>query len=77
MTCKQMGGPCEAPLHGSSADEIMAAGAKHIQEAASSGDEGHKKVLMMMEEMKKNPDSEMNKQWAAKFNADFTALPED
>jgi predicted small metal-binding protein len=77
MTCRQMGGPCDAPLHGNSADEVMAEGAKHIQEMTDKGDEGHKKVLMMMNEMQKNPDSEMNKQWTEKFSADFAALPED
>lgn len=77
MTCRQMGGPCDHPNHGSTVDEMMADGAKHIQEEAAKGDEAHKKVLDMMMDMQKNPDSGENKQWRAKFAADFAALPED
>lgn len=42
---------------------------------ASKGDEEHKKVLVMMAEMQKNPDSEENKAWNDKFMADFAVLP--
>jgi predicted small metal-binding protein len=77
MTCKQMGGPCDAPLHGNSADEVMAEGAKHIEEMAAAGDEGHKQVKAMMDAMQKDPNSAENRQWFEKFSADFAALPGD
>ena len=71
MACKQMGGPCDMPIHGQTADEVMNNGAKHIQEA---NDEEHKKVLAMMEETRKNPES--GKQWYADFAKKFAELPE-
>jgi 3-keto-L-gulonate-6-phosphate decarboxylase len=77
MTCKQMGGPCDAQLHGETADKMIASGAAHVQEMAAKGDEEHKKVQKMMEEMQKNPNSNINKEWTARFNMDFAALPED
>ena len=72
MTCRQMGGPCDAPITGSTADEMMANGAAHVH---SMDDEDHKKVLAMMEEMQANPES--GKEWNEKFAADFENLPED
>ncbi len=72
MTCRDMGGPCDAPLHGETADEMMDNGAKHVQEQT---DEEHKKVLVMMDEMQKNPDS--GKQWNEDFHKKFAELPED
>lgn len=33
MTCAQMGGPCEAKITGSTPDEMMANGMKHLEEA--------------------------------------------
>ena len=73
MTCKQMGGPCDYPLHGNTADEVMNSGAKHIKEMVGKGDEEHKKVKMIMDEMQKNPAS--GKDWNNKFMKDFAALP--
>lgn len=72
MTCRQMGGPCDAAIQGETADEIMNKGAKHIKDV---NDEEHKKVLAMMEEMQKNPDS--GKEWNDTFQKKFAELPED
>ena len=75
MTCKQMGGPCDAAMHGNTADEVMNAGEAHVREMAAKGDEAHKQVLTAMEDMQKDP--EAGKQWTEKFQADFAALPDD
>ena len=75
MTCKQMGGPCDTGIHANTADEMMNNGAIHIKEMAEKGDEEHKKVLVMMEEMQKNPES--GKEWNEKFLKDFAALSEE
>lgn len=75
MTCKQMGGPCDTAIHGATAEEMMDNGAAHVKEMAGQGDEEHKKVLMMMEEMQKNPES--GKEWNEKFMKDFAALSEE
>jgi hypothetical protein len=75
MTCRQMGGPCDYPIHGNTADDVMNKGTAHIKEMIGKGDEEHKKVKSMMDEMQKNPDSA--KEWNNKFMKDFAALPED
>lgn len=54
MTCRQMGGPCDTPIHGNTPEEMTNNGAKHLKEAS---DEEHEKVLAMMEEMQKNPEA--------------------
>ena len=75
MTCRQMGGSCDAPITGATAEEIMGNGSKHVTEMANQGDEEHKKVLVMMEEMQKNPES--GKAWNEEFMAKFNQLPEN
>ena len=72
MTCRQMGGPCDAPIHGNTAEEMINNGTEHVH---SVDDEGHKKVIAMMQEMQKDPAS--GKEWNEKFNKDFDALPEE
>ena len=74
MTCRQMGGPCDASLYGNTADEMIKNGATHIDEQSAKGDEAHKKVKIMMDAMKKNPASGMD--WYTKFQKDFSALKE-
>jgi hypothetical protein len=42
-----MGGPCDAPFHGNSADEVIKAQDNHLKEMVAGGDEtvrGHEKV---------------------------------
>lgn len=75
MTCRQMGGSCDTPIHGATPEEMMNSGAAHVIEIANSGDEEHKKILAMMEEMQKNPAA--GEEWNKKFQADFAALSED
>lgn len=69
MTCREMGGTCDMPIAGETAQEMMDKGAKHLMEAQ---DEGHKKTMAMMEEMKNNP--EEGKKWNEEFTAKFNAL---
>ena len=75
MTCKQMGGICDMPISGETPQEMMDNGTKHIQEMVEQGDEEHKKVLTMMDEMQKDPNSA--REWNDKFMSDFEALPVD
>lgn len=72
MTCRQMGGPCDMPLHGETPEEMMDNGAKHVNEMAMNGDEAHKKVKEAMDSMQKDPES--GKAWNEKFMKDFAAL---
>ena len=75
MTCRQMGGPCDAPFHGNTADEVIKAQDKHLKVMVASGDEKHKSALEMMQARWKNPLKGMG--WYMKTRKDFAALPED
>lgn len=50
MTCKQLGGPCEAPFHGNKADEVIKAEDNHLKVMVAGGDETHKSALKSMQE---------------------------
>jgi hypothetical protein len=75
MTCKQLYGPCDAPIRGETAEEMMENSKKHTMEMAAKGDEEHIKVMETMKE--KMTDPEAVKQWMEKFQNDFAAAPED
>lgn len=75
MTCRQMGGPCDAAFHGNAADDVIKAQDIHLKEMVAGGDETHKKALNMMEARWKNPLKGMG--WYMKTKKDFAALPED
>jgi len=70
-----MGGPCDAPFHGKTADEVIKAEDRHLKEVVASGDETHKSALMSMKGRWKNPIKGMG--WYMKTKKDFAALPED
>jgi hypothetical protein len=75
MTCKQMGGPCDAPFHGNTGDEVIKAEDKHLKEAVAAGDETHRSALKSMQERWKNPIKGMG--WYLSTKKAFAALPED
>jgi hypothetical protein len=75
MTCRQMGGPCDAPFSGNSADDVIKAQDTHLKEMVANGDETHKSALEMMQGRWKNPLKGMG--WYIKTKREFAALPED
>ena len=75
MTCRQMGGPCDVPLHGSTADEVIKAEDKHLKEMVAGGDETHTSAAKMMAGRWKNPIKGMG--WYMSTKKAFAALPED
>jgi len=75
MTCTQMGGPCAAPFHGNTADDVIKAQDAHLKEVVAGGDESHKEALKAMQGRWKNPVGGMR--WYMKTKKDFAALPED
>ena len=75
MTCKQLGGPCDFPLHGRTANEVIKAEDKHLREVVTRGDETHQSALNDMKSRWRNPLSGMA--WYRKAKRDFAALPED
>ncbi len=75
MTCRQLGGPCDVPLHGQTADEVIKAEDKHLEEMVARGDETHKSALKDMKGRWKKPISGLG--WYRRAKRDFAALPED
>ena len=75
MTCKQLGGPCDVPFRGNTADEVIKAEDHHLKEMVASGDEAHQGASKRMKGRWKNPISGMA--WYMKTRRDFAALPED
>lgn len=77
MTCKQLYGPCDALIHGATAEEMVANSQKHAMEMVASGDALHIEAMNAMREQHMNMTPEAQQQWMKKFQADFDAAPED
>ncbi|MCU1459841.1 MAG: hypothetical protein JWL73_3933 [Actinomycetia bacterium] len=75
MTCSQLGGACDLPLHGNTADEIIKLQDKHLNEAVAAGDETHKQALKEMKGRWKHPIKGMG--WYKNTKREFAALPDD
>jgi hypothetical protein len=75
MTCKQMGGPCDAQFQGNTADEVIKAEDKHLKEMVAGGDETHQSALKSMKDRWKHPIQGMG--WYRQTKKAFAALPED
>lgn len=75
MTCKQMGGPCDAAFHGNTADEVIKAQDKHLREAVEAGDVSHEPALQEMKGRWRNPLKGMG--WYMQVKKDFAALDKD
>ena len=75
MTCKQMGGPCDYPHHGDTADAVIKAQDSHLKEMVDGGDDSHQGALKEMKGRWKHPISGMG--WYRQTKRDFAALPED
>jgi len=68
MTCKQMGGPCDAKIQGSTPDEMMKNGMMHLEQA-------HPKMAADVKAAPK--DDPKMVEWSEKFMADFENAPEE
>lgn len=77
MTCKQLYGPCDALIHGATAEEMMENSKKHAMEMVASGDKVHIDAMEMMKKQHMNMTPESVKQWMDKFQNEFTAVPEN
>jgi hypothetical protein len=74
MTCDQMGGPSDFAHHGSTADEVIKAQDRHLNEMVDGGDAAHQPALTEMKGRWKHPIAGMG--WYRKTKRDFAALPE-
>lgn len=75
MTCKQLGGPCNHQLHGETADEVIKAQDKHLNEVVETGDTAHEPALKEMKGRWRRPVSGMG--WYRRAKRDFAQLPAD
>lgn len=75
MTCRQLGGPCDFPHTGETANEVIKAQDSHLKEMVGSGDETHAQALKEMRGRWKNPISGMG--WYRKAKREFADLPEE
>ncbi len=67
MTCRQMGGQCDAEITGATADEMMMNGMKHLEEEHPE---------MAADVKAASPTDPMMIAWSEKFKKDFEAAPE-
>jgi len=74
MTCRQLGGPCDLPLRGESADDVIKAQDRHLKDAVAAGDTTHEEALAAMKGRWKNPLKGMG--WYKSTKREFAALPE-
>jgi predicted small metal-binding protein len=74
MTCRQLGGPCDFELDGSTADEVIKAQDQHVKSMVGGGDATHEPALNDMKGRWTRPISGMG--WHRKVKRDFAALPE-
>jgi hypothetical protein len=75
MTCIQLGGPCDLPHRGRTANEVIKAQDQHLKDVVAGGDGTHETALKEMKGRWKNPIGGMG--WYRQAKRDFAALPED
>jgi predicted small metal-binding protein len=73
MTCNQLGGACELELHGETADEVIKAQDRHLNEVVEGGDTAHEGALKEMKGRWKHPVSGLK--WYRQVQRDFEELP--
>lgn len=75
MTCRELGGPCDAAHHGVTANEVIKSQDRHLNEIVAGGDETHREALKEMKGRWKHPIAGMG--WYKKAKRDFAGLPEE
>ena len=75
MTCRQLGGACDLPLRGETADEVIKAQDKHLKDTVAAGDTTHEAALNDMKGRWKHPVKGMG--WYKSVKRDFAALGDD
>jgi len=75
MTCNQLGGPCDFAHHGASANDVIKAQDRHLNEMVNGADDVHLPALKAMKGRWKHPISGMG--WYKQAKRDFAVLPEE
>jgi hypothetical protein len=72
MTCKQLGGPCDHALEGETADDVIKAQDKHLNDMVAGGDHAHEDALAAMKGRWKHPLKGMK--WYKETKREFAAI---
>ena len=73
MTCRQLGGPCDAVHSGEDANEVIHAQDRHLKDVVAAGDRAHEQALKEMKGRWKRPVSGLK--WYRQVQRDFAELP--
>ena len=74
MTCRQLGGTCDAEHSGASADDVIKSQDRHLKDAVSAGDASHDDALKAMKGRWRHPKASMG--WYKDVKSAFAALPD-
>lgn len=69
MTCREMGGVCDAEIHDTTPEEMMENGKQHVHGA---GDDAHNEIVKQME----NASPEEMQAWQKDFQEKYEAAPD-
>ncbi len=72
LTCRDLGGACEAEIMGSSFEEVGKKSREHVMEQINRGDEAHKVAMDKM----RNASPEEQASMMAQFEKRFSEAPE-
>lgn len=75
MTCRQLGGACDLPLHGDDHNEVIKAQDQHLRAVVADGDTAHEPALRDMKARWRRPVSGLR--WYRQVERDFDSLPSD
>jgi predicted small metal-binding protein len=75
MTCRQLGGPCDLELRARTADDVIKAQDRHLEDAVEGGDAAHQPAHRDMKNRWKHPVASMA--WYRDTKKAFAQLPEN
>ncbi|MDY7542412.1 MULTISPECIES: hypothetical protein [unclassified Cryobacterium] len=73
MTCRQLGGPCDQPLDGETADDVIKAQNRHLKDAVKAGDATHEQAHNEMKARWRHPKQSMD--WYTSTKKEFAEIP--
>ncbi len=74
MTCRQLGGPCDLEHRGATADEVINAQDRHLEDAERAGDATHQEARDAVEGRWRRPEESLD--WYRDVERTFAEQPE-
>ena len=74
MTCQQLGGPCDLELRGETADDVIKAQDRHLEDSVKAGDTLHEEAHEAMKGRWRHPIAAMG--WYRDAKSAFARQPE-